>query len=99
MPGGNHSGDFKLKLVDESNAGRHTSAQLCHKHSRAPSLIHRWRKEADARGSDAPLQKRHQIIMVARHAYSTVTVRRLCDLHRVGQAWSVLQLGREPLDQ
>ncbi len=35
------------------NAGLHSTAQLCREHSRAPSLIHRWRKEIEDRGEAA----------------------------------------------
>ncbi|WP_415831312.1 transposase [Deinococcus frigens] len=53
MPGRNHSRDFKLEVVSQINAGLHTTAQLCREHSLAPSLIHRWRKEVQARGEAA----------------------------------------------
>ena len=53
MPGRNHSREFKLEVVSQINAGRHTTAQLCREHGLGPSLIHRWRKEVEARGEAA----------------------------------------------
>ena len=53
MPGRNHSREFKLEVVSQVNAGQHTTAQLCREHSLVPSLIHRWRKEVEARGEAA----------------------------------------------
>lgn len=53
MPGRNHSRDFKFEVVSQINGGLHTTAQLCREHSLAPSLIHRWRKEVEARGEAA----------------------------------------------
>lgn len=53
MPGRNHTRDFKLEVVGQINAGLSTTAQLCREHSLAPSLIHRWRKEIEARGEAA----------------------------------------------
>lgn len=53
MPGRNHSRDFKLEVVSQINTGQHTTAHLSRIHSLAPSLIHRWRKEVEARGEAA----------------------------------------------
>jgi transposase-like protein len=53
MPGRNHSRDFKLEVVGQINAGLSTTAQLYREHSLAPSLIHRWRQEVEARGEAA----------------------------------------------
>ncbi|WP_371827350.1 transposase [Deinococcus sp. QL22] len=53
MPGRNHSRDFKLEVVSQINSGQHTTAYLSRLHSLAPSLIHRWRKEVEARGEAA----------------------------------------------
>ena len=53
MPGPNHSREFKLQVVDQVNAGLHTTAQLCRERSPVPSLIHRWRKEVEDRGGAA----------------------------------------------
>ena len=53
MPGRNHSRDFKLDVVSQINTGQHTTAHLSRLHSLAPSLIHRWRKEVEARGEAA----------------------------------------------
>lgn len=53
MPGRNHSREFKLEVVSQIDAGLHTTAQLCREHGLVPSLIHRWRKEVEARGEAA----------------------------------------------
>ena len=53
MPGRNHSREFKLEVVSQLGAGRHTTAQRCREHGLGPSLIHRWLKEVEARGEAA----------------------------------------------
>lgn len=53
MPGRTHSREFKLQTVDQVNSGQKTTAQLSREHSLSPSLIHRWRKEVEARGEAA----------------------------------------------
>lgn len=53
MPGRTHSREFKLDIVSQVKGGQKTTAQLCREHSLAPSLIHRWRKEVEARGEAA----------------------------------------------
>lgn len=50
MPGRQHSREFKLEVVSQINSGQRTTAQLSREHALAPSLIHRWRKEVEARG-------------------------------------------------
>jgi len=39
--------------VNQVNGGQKTSAQLRREHALSPSLIHRWRKEGEARGEAA----------------------------------------------
>lgn len=53
MPGRTHSREFKLEIVSQVHGGQKTTAQLCREHSLAPSMIHRWRKEVEARGEAA----------------------------------------------
>lgn len=53
MPGRTHSREFKLDIVNQVNEGQTTTAQLCREHALSPSLIHRWRKEVEARGAAA----------------------------------------------
>lgn len=53
MPGRTHSREFKLDIVNQINEGQKTTAQLCREHALSPSLIHRWRKEVEARGEAA----------------------------------------------
>jgi len=50
MPRRTHSREFKLEIVHQINGGHKTTAQLCREHALSPSLIHRWRKEVEARG-------------------------------------------------
>ena len=50
MPGRHHSREFKLEVVSQVNSGQRSAAQLSREHALAPSLIHRWRKEVEARG-------------------------------------------------
>ena len=53
MPGRNHSREFKFQVVNQVNSGQQTTAQLSREHGLVPSLIHRWRKEVEARGEAA----------------------------------------------
>lgn len=53
MPGRTHSREFKLEIVHQINGGQQTTAQLSRAHTLSPSLIHRWRKEVEARGDAA----------------------------------------------
>jgi len=53
MPGRTHSREFKLDIVNQVDGGPKTTAQLCREHSLSPSLLHRWRKEVEARGEAA----------------------------------------------
>lgn len=53
MPGRTHSREFKVDIVNQVNGGQKTTAQLCREHALSPSLIHRWRKEVEARGEAA----------------------------------------------
>jgi len=53
MPGRIHSREFKLDIVNQINGAHKTTAQLCREHGLSPSLIHRWRKEVEARGEVA----------------------------------------------
>ncbi|AZI41868.1 hypothetical protein EHF33_18250 (plasmid) [Deinococcus psychrotolerans] len=53
MPGRNHSREFKLQVVNQINSSQRTTAQLSREHGLVPSLIHRWRKEVEARGEAA----------------------------------------------
>ena len=53
MPGRTHSREFKLEIVQHVNSGHRTIAQLCREHGLSPSVVHRWRKEVEARGEAA----------------------------------------------
>ena len=53
MPGRTHSREFKLDIVNQVEHGQKTTAQLSREHHLSPSLIHRWRKEVEARGDAA----------------------------------------------
>ena len=53
MPGRTHSREFKLEIVNQVESGQKTTAQLSREHRLSPSLIHRWRKEVEARGEAA----------------------------------------------
>ncbi|SMB82697.1 transposase [Deinococcus hopiensis] len=53
MPGRTYTREFKLDIVNQINGAHKTTAQLCREHALSPSLIHRWRKEVEARGEAA----------------------------------------------
>ena len=53
MPGRTHRREFKLDIVNQVENGQKTTAQLSREHHQSPSLIHRWRKEVEARGDAA----------------------------------------------
>lgn len=53
MPGRQHSREFKIEIVQSIERGEKTIAQLCREHNLSPGLVHRWRKEVDARGAAA----------------------------------------------
>ncbi|SEJ91080.1 Transposase and inactivated derivatives [Deinococcus reticulitermitis] len=53
MPGRTHNREFKREIVSQVESGQKTTAQLSREHHLSPSLIHRWRKEVEARGEAA----------------------------------------------
>lgn len=53
MPGRTHNREFKREIVSQVESGQKTTAQLSREHYLSPSLIHRWRKEVEARGEAA----------------------------------------------
>ena len=53
MSGRTHSREFRLEIVNQVEYRQKTTAQLSREHHLSPSLIHRWRKEVEARGHAA----------------------------------------------
>lgn len=58
MPGRNHSRKFKLECVRQVATGYERPAQVRREHNLSESVPLGWRKEYDARGEEAFIEKR-----------------------------------------
>ena len=55
--GRTYTREFKLDLVRQVTTGQKRPAQLCREHNLAESILLRWRKEYEARGEAAFIEK------------------------------------------
>ena len=56
-PRRNHTREFKLQCCRQVATGQKRPAQLCREHNLSQSVLLRWRKEYEARGEAAFIEK------------------------------------------